>query len=240
MDEEAKFWMESEDDNLCIEVVEALENSLEWQLLHDGQDNVFENLDVLPEVPINANVEPNNANIEQISANDEPRWSDAVRISIENAYQNSALGRSYLNEHFFCFEQWPSYMVELFILNNIAMYTYSARNKICLFFWGNGATLDVMMTLSELFAPPINRSTDADRRRFHESIRKCEGLFETYRNNCLNPAYSQRYYYYNMIERKMLYIDGRPRHHGRRQEDVNMDAVPEWARIRNNRFQNRQ
>lgn len=148
------------------------------------------------------------------------------------------LAQSYLNEYFFNFEQWPSYMVELFILNNISMYTYSTRDKICLFFWGNGATIDVMMALSEFFAPPIKCSADEDRRQFESSSRKCEGLFATYRNARFNPAYFERYYYYNIIEGRMLYIDGRPRHYGHRQEDAVMDALPQWARIRTNRLQN--
>lgn len=174
-------------------------------------------------------VEPMDANVDQ-------GWSDAVRRSIENTYQNSFLARSYLNEHFFAFEQWPPYMVELFILNNILMYTYSTRNKVCLFFWGNGATLDEMMTCSEFFAPPINRATDQERRQYLESSRKCEGLFQTYHNARFNPDYSQRYYYYSIMDGKMLYIDGRSRHYGRRQEDERMDAIPEWTRIRNNRL----
>lgn len=69
-------------------------------------------------------------------------------------------------------------MVELFMLNNIAMYTYSMRNKICLFFWGNGAKADEMFTLSEFFAPPI---TAIQQRDYNESYRKCLGLFRTYR-----------------------------------------------------------
>lgn len=44
MNEETKFWAESEDDDVCVEALEALESSIEWHLLNDGQDNVFDNL----------------------------------------------------------------------------------------------------------------------------------------------------------------------------------------------------
>lgn len=227
MDEETRFWADSEEDQICIEAVQNLENSIEWQLLNDGEDNIF------------ANIEHSSGSSRSIQINDEPRWTDAVKRSIETTYQNSPLAIRYLNEYFYAFEQWPTYIVELFVLNNISMYTYSTRNKICLFFWGNGATIDIMTTLSEFFAPPIKCSTDEEHRQYQESSRKCEGLFTTYRNERLNPAYYERYYYYNITERRMLYIDGRPRHYGHRQEDANMDAVPEWTRIRTNRLQNR-
>lgn len=108
------------------------------------------------------------------------------------------------------------------------MYSYGMRNKICLFFWGNGATIGIMTTLSKFFAPPVNENDP----QYIQSLRKCHGLFATYRNERLNPAYAQRYYYYNMLEKRMLYLDGQARHRGQRQSDGVSDALPIWARYK--------
>lgn len=48
MDEETKFWIESEDDNICIEGLNLMESSMEWNLLNDGQDDIFHNLPAEP------------------------------------------------------------------------------------------------------------------------------------------------------------------------------------------------
>lgn len=144
------------------------------------------------------------------------KWSSVVEERIKKTYDTKILARPYLQENFFAFENWPSYMVELFILNNIAMYSYSLRNKICLFFWGNGASIEIMITLSEFFAPPLKLVTSEQNRQYNESLRKCHGLFATYNKEKFNPAYSQKYYYYNMYENRMLFIDGQPRHYGQR------------------------
>lgn len=50
MDEKAMSWMESADDNLCIEALKGFESSIGWQLLNDGNDNLFENVYTPPEV----------------------------------------------------------------------------------------------------------------------------------------------------------------------------------------------
>lgn len=118
------------------------------------------------------------------------------------------------NDIFFPLQSWPTYMVEIFVLNNIAMYSYNNRNKICLFFWGNGAMIDQMFMLSSLFAPRIQQITREEQYQHESSKRKCIGLFSTYNENKNNPAYAETYYFYSMIEKRMLYIDGTPRHHG--------------------------
>lgn len=140
--------------------------------------------------------------------------SAGAKGRIKTICRTKVLAYPYLIDQFFSFEKWPNYMVELFVLNNVAMYTYTMRNKICLFFFGNGAKIDVMFTLSEFFAPPM---TAIQQRDYNQSYRKCIGLFRTYAEQRTNPAYSQRYYYYNMIERRMLFLDGVPRHYGQRQ-----------------------
>lgn len=114
---------------------------------------------------------------------------------------------------------WPPYMTELFVMYNIASYSYQNRNKICLFFWANGATYEVMSTLSEFFAPPERLLTGALRRDAQSSHRKCVDLFKTYKKERHNPRYSRKYYYYSMIEGRMLFLDNTPRHYGQRQSN---------------------
>lgn len=118
---------------------------------------------------------------------------------------------------FYPLREWPSYLVELFVLNNVAMYTYSQRNKICLFFWGNGATIEQMFTLSRMYSPPVKQTTYEERYQYDSSKRKCIGLFNTYVENRTNPQYAEKYYFYSMIEKRMLYIDGKARRYGARQ-----------------------
>lgn len=76
-----------------------------------------------------------------------------ARAQIQKALKSNSMANIYASELFFPLESWPTYMVELFVLNNVAMYSYAMRNKICLFFWGNGGTIDKLFTMSELFAP---------------------------------------------------------------------------------------
>lgn len=147
------------------------------------------------------------------------------------------MARSIAEDLFFGLEQWPGYMVDLFVLKHIGEYSYSDRNKICLFFWGNGAQIETMFTLSELLAPHAKLKSLEDTRQFEQSRRKCEGLFKTYSNERFNPQYASRYYYFNLIERRMLFIDNKPRHFGQRQEDHHMDRGGLWygSVNRNNR-----
>lgn len=143
-------------------------------------------------------------------------WSHAVKSHLNNIYHQNSLAREIASTMFFSLESWPSYMVELFVLNNIANYTYSMRNKICLFFWGNGGTVEDMFTLSELFAPKI-ANTYEQQRALNENQRKCIGLFQTYNEQRSNPHYGGNYYFYSMIENRMLFIDGSARHFGKKQ-----------------------
>lgn len=61
--------------------------------------------------------------------------------------------------------------------------------------------------------------TQEQQRQYNESARKCSGLFETYVREKNNPAYAERYYFYSLYKNCMIYIDGTPRHHGKRQAE---------------------
>lgn len=236
MDEALREFQNEIDDNICVQAAERAEVKL---LLNDGQDHIFSSLEDFPDqtsrsepiIEPQQSVEPS-FNHWVHGGQNISKWSTAVERSIQHTYKNKSMARDYLQNYFFSFEDWPCYMVELFVLNSIAMYSYNMRNKICLFFWGNGATIDIMFTLSEFFAPPVKMITHVQQNQYNESVRKCQGLFETYERERMNPAYSQRYYFYSLYENKMLYIDGRARHYGRRQEDSVLDGFPIWYRHR--------
>lgn len=167
--------------------------------------------------------------VKATNPNERAKWSDVVEKHMKSVYRSNSLARSYAAEIFFPLEDWPAYMVELFVLNDIASYSYVTRNKICLFFWGNGSTIKNLFALSEMFAPKVPRKTHEQQKQFEESTRKCIGLFETYEEQKMNPNYSQKYYYYSLMENRMLYMDGRPRHFAKRQEDPRLDLWPAWA-----------
>lgn len=207
------FQKPNSDDYLCILAADQAEYLC---ALNDGQDDLFINL---PEVHNDQRLQI----IASESPSRTPKWSHEVsaRISIVNSA--SPLARAYLEDQFYTFEQWPSYMVELFILNGIHSYTYAMRNKICLFFWGNGGTSEIMFTLSSFYAPKVSFRTREEQHQCNESHRKCEGLFKTYKDQLHNPNYSGRYYYYNINAGRMLYMDNRPRHYGTRQEEPHLD-----------------
>lgn len=151
---------------------------------------------------------------------------------LNKVYRSNPRADLYAAELFFPLSSWPGFMVELFVLNNIAKYSYSMRNKICLFFWGNGGTLEKLNTLSEIYSPKLELKTQEQKRQYSESWRKCEGLFKTYSEQSLNPANSERYYYFSLMENRMLYMDGRPRHFGHRQSDSESNRMPAWANAR--------
>lgn len=89
-----------------------------------------------------------------------------------------------------------------------------------------------MNTFSEIYSPKLELRTQEQQRQYNESWRKCEGLFKTYSEQSLNPAYSEKYYYYSLMENRMLYIDGRPRHFGKRVQDPQTGRLPAWANAR--------
>lgn len=64
----------------------------------------------------------------------------SIEDRIRSSYSRSPIGRIYLENRFYRFNMWPNYMVDLFLSTNIQNYSYVKRNKICLFFWGNGTT----------------------------------------------------------------------------------------------------
>lgn len=218
MEEVKQNFNSSVDDELCVRGAVIAEMA---ELLNDGQSQIFK------EIPIeNSTIQ--RPQLQQFFVNNQPpaessndlKWSAAVKASIEHTYATKSFAKTFLLDRFFAFENWPPYMVELFILNNVAMYSYSDRNKICLFFWGNGATLEDMFTLSEFFAPSTRHLNHEQKSKYNESKRKCIGLFKTYGEQKYNPSYAQRYYFYSMYERRMLFIDSTPRHYGRRQSRV--------------------
>lgn len=204
-----------EEDNICLAALQIFEeNGLmsaeEDELLLQIPDELFSSNNALPPpAPMPLINVPN-----PLSAQD----------LIQQAYSRSPIARVYLEDHFYAFTMWPEYMVNLFVTKNIQNYSYSDRNKICLFFWGNGATFEVMETISHYFAPPPTMITAEN----VSSRNKCRALFNTYTQQRLNPAYAQRYYYFNIHEGRMLFIDGRPRHYGHRQENTVRDRFPSW------------
>lgn len=152
------------------------------------------------------------------------QWSDVVKKRIESVRRENVLAPA-LEDTFWKFEDWPAYMVELFVLNNVSMYSYRNRNKISLFFWGNGATVNTMFQLSEIYAPRISLLSYQNQRDFSQSKKKCIDLFKTYSEQLFNPNYSMNYYYYNLTEKRMLYIDNNQRHHGTRQEQTSYNNL---------------
>lgn len=206
----------SVNDDFCLQ---SANNAELLKLLNDGEDYVFNKVDEKQELEKqkkNDQEKPNVSDIRHLEkTSNESKWSVAVKQRIQNVYNDKIFAKPYLEDQFYSFEKWPPYMVELFILNNISSYSYSLRNKICLFFFGNGAKFEVMFTLIAFFAPTDNISSS----EYKSSYQKCVGLFKTYESEKYNPAYSSRYYYYNMIENRMLYLDGVQRHYGLRHSE---------------------
>lgn len=223
----AKFFEDSKGDEHCVLAAEMTDGEIK-----DNTDKV-----ICPRTVENAeagtSTEPSFSNtletIKHPENQNEKSWSIAVKNQLKNAYSQNRRAEWWTAEMFFPLKSWPPYMVELFVLKNIAMFTYSDRNKICLFFWGNGATIETLFTVSKLYAPRLDLRTQEQQRQYSESTRKCEGLFKTYNENKFNPAYATRYYYYSLMENRMLYLDGRARHFGQRQEDPILDQVEAWA-----------
>lgn len=173
-------------------------------LLNDGMDYIFENIQI-PSFSDETVTVHQDENIHG--------WDNIVLHRINEVRANKIIAGA-LEDMFFSFENWPAYMVNLFVQIN----SYAMRKKICLFFWGNGSPIDTMLNLSLHYAPRINLRTHEEITQYAQSKRKCYGLFKSYSENRFNANYNENYYYYDIIQKKMLYIDGKPRHFGRRQE----------------------
>lgn len=220
----AAFQEPHSDDLLCISAAERADFDC---ALNDGQDRLFINLPEESNVPQPQIIAPGTSFRTPAETNN-VNWSNEATARINIVHSQSPLARIYLEDSFYRFEQWPAYMVELFVLNSIQNYSYAMRNKICLFFWGNGATYEIMSKLSTFYAPKALLRTREEQYQFNASHRKCEDLFKTYREQLHNPSYSGKYYYYNIHTGRMLYIDNRPRHYGIRQEEPYLDRFPSW------------
>lgn len=197
MAESGSFFASNEEDEICLSAALKHETN---EALNNGQEIIH--LAVLTRANQNAMA-----------------WTESVRMRINSVRNNCPIARKYLENYFFGFEQWPPYMTELFVTNNISNYSYAMRNKICIFFWGNGAQFETMWVLSQYYAPRETLRTLYQQRKSEESCRKCKGLFKTYAEQKYNPLYAERYYFYSMIENRMLFLDGKPRFNGERRED---------------------
>lgn len=224
----SKHLANTDDDILCVQAAENIEKKIAIDDLNAGAGSSTTNG---PEQEV---IDPSFVNTFHTTKGkgnetEREKLSVEAKAQIQKALKSSSLANIYASELFFPLESWPAYMVEMFVLNNVAMYTYTMRNKICLFFWGNGATIDQLFSLSELFAPRVQMITHEQQQQFEGSRRKCEMLFETYNKEKMNPVFCSKYYYYNLMENRMLYMDGRARHFGQRQEDAELDKLPLWA-----------
>lgn len=149
-----------------------------------------------------------------------------VGMTINRIMRENPAAKYYSENMFYKFELWPKYLRDLFVTHSIQNYTYSMRNKICIFFWGNGGTYEIMSTLSEYFAPRLSTNTYKERREYTSSHYKCQQLFKTYSEQLHNPNYYERYYYYNIHQGRMLYMDNVPRCYGQRQP--RNPQLPSW------------
>lgn len=209
----------------------------EYQLaLNDGNDALLMHVNIpnikeLNNADSTKHCEEKNGPFAQTSTKAELnqlKWSNELKARIRHVNYHSPIARTYLEDKFYTFENWPPYMTELFVLNNIQNYSYTMRNKICLFFWGNGSTYDVMSNLSDFYSQPPVLRTREEIHHNTESHRKCVNLFKSYSENLHNANYSRHYYFYNIHQNRMLYIDNRPRHYGVRQEETHLDRLPRW------------
>lgn len=197
-----EFYEKNANDDVCIHAIEKFENE---SLLHDGNDHLF-------------------VNIEQSNTASN---LDSIEYKIQNVIRRSSIAGAYLADSFYAFDLWPNYIKLLFVSNNIQNYNYVTRNKLCLFFWGNGASYEVMCNLSYFFAPKTSTKTYAEIKKNDLSHKKCLGLYKTYTEQQYNPQYSHRYYYYNILQKRMLFIDGTPRHFGKRVTG-HQNYAPRW------------
>lgn len=162
-----------------------------------------------------------------ISGENRARWSYHVRCTIDRIRTENELARVYIENYFYQFEKWPYYITEIFVMKNIANWSYKDRNKICIFFFGNGGTLDIMTNISHFYSPTVIRVMQ---KRYDIKYKKCTDLFMTYQRNLYNPAYAERYYYYSIEDKLMLYLDQTPRRNGQRVEN-NGCSLPRFNRM---------
>lgn len=202
---EAEMFMSPSGDELCVLALERMEYK---SMLNDGNDNSIMQAD---------------SEVTQTVSN----GTSVVEVRILNIMSSNYLAKAYIDNMFYSFASWPTYMKEVFVLTHIMHYNYATRNKICLFFWGNGATCEIMFNLSFFFGPQINIRNYEDAKADERSRKKCVGLFKTYSKELHNPQYNQRYYYFNIHIGCMLYIDGTPRRNGRRTNEI--PRIPRWV-----------
>lgn len=167
----------------------------------------------------------NNIQYQQKNTMNRFKWTKLVRNRIDLVGQKDFIAKNYLNNHFFCFELWPPYLVELFVRNCIADFSYVLRNKICIFFWGNGATFETMQVLSSYYSIQTKKQ---DLRSYEKSCHKCVALFKMYTDKRFDYDFSHKYYYYNVNKQIMVYVDGTVRSVGERQENSYYNNFPIW------------
>lgn len=156
-------------------------------VLNDGNDEIFKNFP-LDEILFRQTESSSHLSSTkpQIKANAK-KLSNYVQDRITYVRKNNPIAQTYLEDMFFNFEAWPFYMAELFVGKNIADFSYSVRNKICLFFWGNGGTYEIMYALNMFFGPRASLKKPEEQYQFENSCRKARDLFKTYSEQCHNP-----------------------------------------------------
>lgn len=191
-----------DDDIICLSGLDIYESGL---ILNDGNDDIFNHVE-----------QPAHNNIHSDIQKKQLKWSYRARERILYIREHYPAAQAFLDDFFYNFEFWPPYMVDLFVLNSIAMYSYSMRNKICLFFFGNGGNYDIFFKLSQYFAIKSSIDSYDKYRDYQRSRRKAEDLFKTYSREINNPDYARQYYFYSIEDKLMMYLDNTPRRNGGR------------------------
>ena len=151
-------------DAICVSAIEKFECEI---LLNDGYDNIFAECQREKQYSVNT-----------------------VDNIIESVLRRKTVARTYINTFFFNFSMWPIYIKEIFVRTHIINYSYTTRNKIYLFFWGNGATCDIMFCLSEFFGPKVHIKLLQQQKKLDTHQRKCLGLFRTYTEQKYNSQWN--------------------------------------------------
>lgn len=126
----------------------------------------------------------------------------------------------YLEEHFFPIHSWPAFIVALLLSPD---FNYHDRLTLATFFHGNGMVDGKRAVRFVQFYNEHSRSKDY--RKWKTKLYKFEKLFEFLDKayNINDPEYHSirnKYYYYNMIVKHMLYYNGDKRKNGKPQKFV--------------------